>query len=220
MMALKRCVRASSRIAIDLATKSDIGYCIRVRAIVTSTLVTAFLALFASAAALAQNGAQDVPQDEEPLLGASPGAIPSTGLMLAEDIQLLCERARAVISNTPGTFVESIDGIFYEGGVPPEDAGCLIVVSGSWSDLEGSADPIERLVEILSADGWKEVAESRVDGSDGTAITLSKDTVACRIRSQWDVGDEADSTYVPSDVYQVIVWCERIATEPALKDAD
>jgi hypothetical protein len=208
------------RARIELATRSDIGYCIRVRPSITSTLAAVALALCASALVWAHARAQDPLQDDAPLHAPSPAAIPSAGAILPEDVQLLCERARAVMSNTPGTFVESIDGIFYEGDVPPEDAGCLIVVSGSWSDLEGSGDPIERLVEILSADGWKEDAESSGEGPDGTAITLTKGAVACRIHGQWDVGDDTDSTYVPSDVYQVIVRCERIATEPLLKDAD
>lgn len=226
----------------DLATRSDIGYCIRVRPILKSAppvwralravisqvvlfalvTVAASWSLLATGNAVAQSGANaQEPPDEEPgLLDTSPGVIAGSGAMLPEDVQLLCERARAIMSNTPGTFVESIDGIFYEGDKPAEDTGCLIVVSGSWKDLEGSDDPIQRLVEILTADGWKERAEESADSPDGSAITLVKDAVACRIRGQWDGGDDTDSTYVPSDVYQVIVRCERVVTAPLLKDAD
>ena len=80
--------------------------------------------------------------------------------------------------------------------------------------------PVDDLKERVRA---IEMAAGQIEKQFGKGSIMrlgAKDAVACRIHAQWDVGEEADSTYVPSDVYQVLVRCERVATEPALKDAD
>jgi hypothetical protein len=50
-------------------------------------------------------------------------------------------------------------------------------------------------------------ASAMADGPDGTVFGFSKDGVLCVVRGRWDGGDDADSTYVPSEVYQVMVRC-------------
>ncbi len=62
----------------------------------------------------------------------------------------------------------------------------------------------------LSDRDWTQRTAYSSDGPDGTSFSFCKDDVMCIVRGRWDGGDDADSTYVPSDVYQIIVYCATI----------
>ena len=142
---------------------------------------------------------QSPPPSTRQMLGESAGVTPA--------VRAACERVNVLVSGTPGAMVETYGGAVADEMLGRSTSGCTIVISGSWRELGTGRSPADLIFESLSAEGWRQEVEYAADGPDGTMFGLSKDRVLCIVRGDWDGGDDADSTYVPSDVYQVIVRC-------------
>ena len=122
----------------------------------------------------------------------------------------LCREIDAIVARTPGTLTETIQGTFRDEVAGCDRPGCLLLVSGSWSELGGQPGPVDLVRQTLMAEGWQQDLQYSADGPDGTLLRFSKADVLCIIRGRWDGGDASDSTYVPSDVYQVTVLCSHL----------
>jgi hypothetical protein len=119
----------------------------------------------------------------------------------------ICDSVYDTILTIPQIIVSRIEGTFKDDVIQRELTGCIIVISGSWKELSGKASPGDLIFKFLSEKGWMEEVKYSADGPDGTSFALSKDEILCSVRGQWDSGDDADSTYVASDIYQFIVKC-------------
>jgi hypothetical protein len=71
--------------------------------------------------------------------------------------------------------------------------------------------PIDSLLAWLKARGWLEVTTMSADGPDGTLQGIRQGGVTCLVEGRWDGGDDADTTYVPSDTMEVHFACTRTA---------
>lgn len=120
-----------------------------------------------------------------------------------------CERIHRAVLALPGTTVEMREGTHYDERLRRDLAGCTVFVSGTWSELGSRSNPGDSVYKLLSDEGWRDEPRYSADGPDGTAFALSKDGVWCFVRGEWDGGDDADSTYVASDVYQFAFFCAR-----------
>ena len=143
------------------------------------------------------------------LSGGSAWAVPEDG-----GDHPLCQRVVTIVSSTPGTLTESISGTFPDEVRRIERPGCLVVASGSWKELGDQPNPIDRLLTALAAEGWQQDLRQAADGPYGTQCALVKGDAVCLIRGRWDGGDDTDSTYVGSDVYQVSILCTWEGCEP------
>ena len=133
--------------------------------------------------------------------GAAASAPPETPKGCVE-----CAHIAALTDTLPGTFSDMVHGTFHEDITGQDRAGCMLVISGSWNELGKHLDPAGLIFNTLIAEGWHEGIAGG-DGPDGTFFILVKGDVICLVRGRWDGGDDSDSTYVPSDVYQVVVIC-------------
>ena len=131
-----------------------------------------------------------------------------------------CEQIYSAVLPIPGTEVDRYVGTFYDDYLERDLTGCMIVISGSWGELAGRSNPGDSIYELLSDQGWVQEPQYSADGPDGTFFALSKGDIWCFIRGQWDGGDDADSTYVPSDVYQFIICCSRFEGDIPVGDDD
>ncbi len=123
-----------------------------------------------------------------------------------------CTGVKAIVDSLPGTFTEVIHGTFHDDLDNLDRPGCLLLISGNWSELGGRKSPVDLIFDTLTGRGWRQDLHGG-DGPDGTFFALIKDEVICIVRGRWDGGDDADSTYVPSDTYQVIVLCAPLEEE-------
>jgi len=140
----------------------------------------------------------------------APGASPTLS-----PVDAACELVYSTVLPTPGTIVERFGGVLGGEPVPldaagskaarPDAAGWTLVISGSWEELGDAPSPDGAIFELLTGKGWLELPEHSADGPDGTRFALSSGGVICSVWGRWDGGDDTDSTYVASDVYQVIV---------------
>jgi hypothetical protein len=148
----------------------------------------------------------------EPLLGQGLHPIPapadpaSKG-RLSPAVRSVCDSLYFTVTTVPGTIVQRTEGKFRDGVFQSGLDGCMIVISGSWGDLSGKPNPGEIILKFLSGKGWMEETGYSADGPDGTSFALSKNGVWCFVRGQWDGGDDADPSHVPSDIYQFIIVC-------------
>lgn len=129
----------------------------------------------------------------------------------------LCRILKLAVFPTPGAITEIVPGSFHDEVSGCDRSGCLLLVSGSWSELGEAPAPHDLVFEVLAAQGWSQVLDYSADGPDGTRLALRHEGTLCIIRGAWDGGDDSDPAYVPSDVYQVTIICAR--EEPCLPRA-
>jgi len=116
-----------------------------------------------------------------------------------------CNLIYSAMLDLLGAFVNKIEGSFYDDYLKKYIDGCLLLVSGTWSELGENQDPINVIFNLLSDNGYSQYLEYSSDGPEGTTFSLTKDDNWCIVKGRWDGGDDSDSTYIPSDSYQVIV---------------
>jgi len=127
----------------------------------------------------------------------------------AAEVRAACDEIHMAVLSIPGTAVDRSEGAFYDDYIERDLNGCMIIVSGVWSELTGRSNPGDSIYKLLSDQGWVQEPRYSADGPDGTFFALSNGDVWCFVRGQWDGGDDADSTYIPSDVYQFVICCAR-----------
>ncbi len=185
----------------------------------SATVFRALIVLLAAGSSSCPSGSAllasgDLDTDQVSLSGCSAAVAATMQRSTADAGGGLCRQLHRVIAPIPGTLVDMLEGVFYDERARLDGPGCLLIISGSWSMLSGDPDPISRIMAALSTQGWELDPESSADGPDGTAFALTKGDEVCVVRGQWDGGDDGDSTYVPSDVYQIIVMCARHENRP------
>jgi hypothetical protein len=123
-----------------------------------------------------------------------------------------CERVAALVDTLPGAFAEVMRGTFHEDITDHDRAGCMLILSGSWEQLGERHPPDVLIFDTLTSEGWRPGITSS-DGPDGTSYALVKGDVICLVRGRWDGGDDMDTTYVTSDVYQIVVICAPLLAD-------
>jgi hypothetical protein len=68
-------------------------------------------------------------------------------------------------------------------------------------------EPIDSVLHWLTERGWLDRTTISADGPDGTIRGVRRDGVTCLVEGRWDGGDDADTTYVPSDTLEIHVAC-------------
>lgn len=120
-----------------------------------------------------------------------------------------CAHVAAIVDTLPGTFREVVSGKFREDITDHDRTGCMLVISGSWHELGDRPGPADLIRVVLAREGWREgIAGS--DGPDGTSYVMVRGDSIILVEGRWDGGDDSDSTIVPVDVYQVIIFCSSL----------
>ncbi|MFH1219729.1 MAG: hypothetical protein V1694_04675 [Candidatus Eisenbacteria bacterium] len=132
---------------------------------------------------------------------------PVTAIEVSPAVKAECEQVYAAVYPIPGILIERYLGTFWDEIVERDVTGCMIVISGAWSELADKPSPEMLIFQFLTDAGWHQEVQYSADGPDGTIFALSKGGALCIVRGWWDGGDDTDSTYVGSDVYQIIVRC-------------
>jgi hypothetical protein len=70
----------------------------------------------------------------------------------------------------------------------------------------------EYLIKYLQDNAWSSIDACSADGPDGTLQGFQQKAEIIIIRAEWDGGDDSDTTYIPSDSCNVIIYCARIRT--------
>ena len=123
-----------------------------------------------------------------------------------------CAHVAAIVDTLPGTFREMVSGKFHEDITDHDRTGCMLIISGSWRELGNRPGPADLIRDVLGREGWREgIAGS--DGPDGTSYVMVRGESVCLVRGRWDGGDDSDTTIVPIDVYQVIVFCSSLLAD-------
>ena len=75
-----------------------------------------------------------------------------------------------------------------------------------WGGASRTAD-MSRLDRALDQAGWVTLLRYQADGPDGGSGGWRSRETTCVLRWSWDGGDDADSTYVPSNEWRLAVDC-------------
>ena len=139
------------------------------------------------------------------LLALSLGLAPSPSR--AQEIGTLCDTIAQTVTSMPSVTTTRTDTIIHDHLTERAASGCRVHVTGSMAAFRQTDTPDQRLRSLLPTRSWKEDLSYAADGPDGTAFALRRGAVLCLFRGRWDGGDDADSSYVPGDRYELVVGC-------------
>jgi hypothetical protein len=100
-------------------------------------------------------------------------------------------------------------------------AGCLLNAGGNSAPMPPSEPPNPssgtqeqltssgRLGDALQQAGWAYLPQYQADGCDGESQGYRSRESLCIVHWSWHGGDDSDSTYVPSDAWDLEVACAR-----------
>lgn len=144
---------------------------------------------------------------------AQAGAIPvDTDTNLSPDTSALdnmtaCQLVVTLATESPGVNVRVSVGNFRDEVADIDRSGCTITIGGSWKALGGGPSALDTISNVLTDHGWRDDPRYAEDTPGGTRFALTRGATICIFQGMWDPGNEADSTYVPSDEYTFIIRC-------------
>ena len=132
--------------------------------------------------------------------------------LACDSVEALAKRRNFQVTRGDGVAVD-----FGFGG--PPRTGCELKASGKFTRAApDSAAPAAQAEDEPStlADGFKEagwayLAQYQADGPDGEAEGWRSKETTCVVRWSWDGGDDSDSTYVPTDDWDLVIGCAATA---------
>ena len=140
-------------------------------------------------------------------------------------LAVACDSVEALVRRQTGVAVSRADGVpvdFGFGG--PARTGCELKASGNLVRAAGdsAASPPQKqddepstLAHAFEKAGWAYLSHYQADGPDGEAEGWRSKESTCVVRWSWDGGDDSDSTYVPSDDWDLVVGCTPTIASPA-----
>lgn len=134
-------------------------------------------------------------------LSSQEGVVPPPRVLAA------CDTVAAVLAHAASTSLERSNGTVENQRMGTASLGCRLRLVGSWALFEEDESVDQLLRTTLAATGWVEDWDYGADGPDGTAFGFRHHGVLCLFHAMWDGGDDSDSTYVPSDRYELLAGC-------------
>jgi len=119
------------------------------------------------------------------------------------DLETACTAVEARLAATQRHSVV-LDTVFTHPWLPEERQGCMVFASDSIGTV-----PVDSVMGALEDLGWVRDLQLVADGADGTMQGIRRDDLLCVLVGEWDGGDDADSSYVPSPGYRMRMGCFR-----------
>ena len=122
-----------------------------------------------------------------------------------------CDAVNEAMRARLGVGIKRADSVSYENELVQEHrVGCELQATGHFSarpDTVGSLSVDGDVAAALTAAGWTDIPRYTADGPDGSAFGLRSRETVCLFRASWDGGDDSDTTYVPSDEWELVGHC-------------
>lgn len=152
----------------------------------------------------------------EPEREPEPTAVYASLRLACDSVEALAKRRHFMVTRADGVAVD-----FGFGG--PPRTGCELKASGKFvraaPDSTGHVeDEPSTLADGFKEAGWAYTAQYQADGPDGEAEGWRSKETTCVVRWSWDGGDDSDSTYVPSDDWDLVIGCAAWAPEDSRRD--
>ncbi len=130
-------------------------------------------------------------------------------------IGVACDSVAALVARALHEEVSRRDGAIDFGFQDTKRLGCELTTHGTSAptppapvDSTGRVETDTEILEhALERAGWVTLLHYQADGPDGEVVGWRSRETTCVFRWSWDGGDDADSTYVPSDEWELAVEC-------------
>ena len=126
-----------------------------------------------------------------------------------------CDSVAALIARTQGEKVSRRDGAIDFGFQDTKRQGCELTTHGTSAPVPPA--PADSVVSVETGDstlehaleqaGWVTLLQYQADGPDGEVVGWRSRETTCVFRWSWDGGDATDSTYVPSNEWELAAEC-------------
>lgn len=124
-----------------------------------------------------------------------------------------CDLVQQVMTARLQEPVTRADSVGFENEfVRARRTGCELKASGTFvrehgDTATGSSSSDGDLADALTAAGWVAIPRYMADGPDGSVAGMRSRETVCIFTWRWDGGDDSDSTYVPSDAWELVTHC-------------
>lgn len=134
-------------------------------------------------------------------------------------VRIACDSIRALTRRVLAVPVSRTDSVVNMDYGLGRRTGCLLNAGGSFPPTPASEPPNPSsgtqesptssgsLGDALQQAGWAYLPHYQADGPDGESQGYRSRESLCIVRWSWDGGDDSDSTYVPSDAWDLEVTC-------------
>jgi hypothetical protein len=126
-----------------------------------------------------------------------------------------CDLVQQAMTERLQVSVARADSVGFENEfVAARRTGCGLKASGTFARARAdtttpSRDSEGDLAAVLAAAGWADIPRYTADGPDGSIAGMRSRETVCIFTWRWDGGDDSDSTYVPSDKWDLVAHCAR-----------
>jgi hypothetical protein len=163
---------------------------------------------------------RDAPPRAETPAARPPGPEPSAAYA---SLGTACDLVQRAMEQRLAVTITRADSVGFENEfVRAPRTGCELKATGTFTRSARDTAPGRSadgdLAGDLSRAGWTSIDRYSADGPDGSIYGLRSGETVCIFTWSWDGGDDADSTYVPADDWQLITRCAR--REPGDSIAD
>jgi hypothetical protein len=127
-------------------------------------------------------------------------------------LRAACDLVQQAMGDWLRARVKRTDSVGFENEfVGAHRTGCELKATGSFTsvrtDTSASRTNEGDLVDALGTAGWVEIPRYSADGPDGSISGMRSRETVCIFAWSWDGGDDSDSTYVPSDYWELVTRC-------------
>ena len=131
-------------------------------------------------------------------------------------MEAACLGIDAILRRLPALRVSTEPGLPFDSVWPGAGTRTACRVRGA-GHFTGKIASFDSLLTRLGEAGRSGNIVFSADGPDGTIQGYQRGGVTCILRGEWDGGDEADSTYQPSDTLEIDVSCaQSVASDTAI----
>jgi hypothetical protein len=142
----------------------------------------------------------------------APAETPAVPTAAYSSLRSACDAVHQLMAARLAVPIARADSVTFENEfVAARRTGCELKAAGTFDqarpDSAGSHSSDGDLTDALTAAGWAYVPRYSADGPDGSISGVRSRETLCIFNWRWDGGDDGDSTYVPSNEWELVTHC-------------
>ena len=141
-----------------------------------------------------------------------PAEMPAVPTAAYSSLRSACDAVQQLMAGRLAVPIARADSVTFENEfIGARRSGCELKAAGTFAkptvDTAGSRSSDGDLTDALTAAGWVYVSRYSADGPDGSISGMRSRETLCIFTWSWDGGDDSDSTYVPSNEWELVTHC-------------
>jgi hypothetical protein len=140
----------------------------------------------------------------------APAETPAVPTAAYSSLRSACDGVHQLLAARLAVPIARADSVTFENEfIGVRRTGCELKAVGAFAraDTAASGSSDGNVTDALTAAGWVYVPRYSADGPDGSISGMRSRETLCIFSWSWDGGDDGDSTYVPSNEWELVTHC-------------